>query len=151
MSIKYAHTNIIAKDWRTLAQFYQTVFDCVPVPPQRNQSGDWLSRGTGVPSAELEGMHLRLPGYGVDAPTLEIYSYKQMLDKSSPAANRQGFGHIAFLVEDVSAIRQAVIEHGGNDLGDIVERDVDGVGRITFIYMTDPEGNILEIQHWQID
>lgn len=151
MPIKYAHTNIIAQDWRKLVDFYETVFGCVPVPPQRNQSGEWLATGTGVPDAALEGMHLRLPGYGDDAPTLEIYSYKAMLDKPSPAANRQGLGHLAFTVDDVQAIRQAILKYGGADLGDIVERDIEGVGRITFIYMTDLEGNILEIQHWDTD
>lgn len=149
--IKYAHTNIIADDWRKLMQFYVDVFDCVPVPPQRNQSGEWLSRGTGVPDAKLEGMHLRLPGHGEEGPTLEIYSYGTMLDKLESSANRKGLGHLAFLVDDVPAIREAVKANGGADLGDIVERDVEGVGRITFIYMTDPEGNILEIQHWLLD
>ncbi len=149
--IKYAHTNIIAEDWRKLMQFYIDVFACVPVPPQRDQSGDWLSQGTGVPNAALEGMHLRLPGHGEDGPTLEIYSYGTMLDKPESAANRKGIGHLAFLVDDVPAIRTAVLEYGGRDLGEIVERDVEGVGRITFIYMTDPEGNILEIQHWALD
>jgi len=149
--IKYAHTNIIAQDWRKLMQFYIEVFDCVPVPPQRDQSGEWLARGTGVTDAHLEGMHLRLPGHGDEGPTLEIYSYATMLDKPNPAANRKGIGHLAFLVDDVPAIREAVLAQGGTDLGEIVERDVNGVGRITFIYMTDPEGNILEIQHWQLD
>lgn len=149
MPVKYAHTNIIAQDWQQLVAFYETVFDCVTVPPIRNQSGDWLSDGTGVENATLEGAHLRLPGYGDAGPTLEIFSYKSMLDKSPSAANRQGFGHIAFLVDDVQAIRKLVLQHGGSDLGEIVEHDVQGVGRLTFIYMTDPEGNIIEIQNWQ--
>ena len=73
--MKYVHTNIISKDWRKLADFYTTVFECVIVPPERNQSGDWLSKGTGVPNAHLRGAHLRLPGYGENGPTLEIYQY----------------------------------------------------------------------------
>lgn len=35
-SAKYMHTNLIAEDWRTLADFYQHVFGCVPVPPERD-------------------------------------------------------------------------------------------------------------------
>ena len=27
---RYAHTNLIARDWRRLVDFYQTVFGCVP-------------------------------------------------------------------------------------------------------------------------
>ena len=28
MNIKYVHTNIISRDWRRLAQFYEDVFGC---------------------------------------------------------------------------------------------------------------------------
>lgn len=146
--IRYAHTNIIAEDWEALAKFYQKALDCVPVPPHRQQSGTWLARGTGVPNASLQGMHLRLPGYREVGPTLEIYQYDQMEEKSFPAANRKGLGHLAFQVDDVGSIREKILAHGGHDLGRISEAEVAGVGKITFVYMTDPEGNILEIQHW---
>jgi hypothetical protein len=26
--------------------------------------------------------------------------------------------------------------------------DIPGAGRVTFVYLTDPEGNIIELQHW---
>jgi len=146
--MKYVHTNIVAQDWKSLAKFYQEALGCTPVPPQRQQAGAWLERGTGVPGASLQGMHLRLPGYGEGGPTLEIYQYGHTEDKPTPAANRQGLGHLAFLVDDVSAVRENILEYGGRDLGQISEAEVAGVGTITFIYMTDPEGNILEIQHW---
>lgn len=148
MAIKYVHTNIISADWRRLAQFYQEVFDCQPVPPERDLSGEWLAQGTGVKGAALQGMHLRLPGYGGDGPTLEIFQYSQMEERPPAAANRKGLGHLAFLVDDVGATRQAVLAHGGQDLGQITRTQVPGVGELTLIYMTDPEGNILEIQHW---
>jgi hypothetical protein len=38
----YVHTNLIAHDWRALAEFYQQVFGCVPVPPERDLSGPLL-------------------------------------------------------------------------------------------------------------
>ena len=93
-------------------------------------------------------MHLRLPGHGENGPTLEIYSYTQMENKLPPRANRKGFGHIAFLVDNVNEVSEAVLAHGGYDIGEISHADVPGVGRLTFVYMADPEGNILEIQHW---
>lgn len=148
MNITYRHTNLIAQDWQTLAQFYQDVFGCVPVPPTRKQSGAWLERGTGVPNATLEGVHLRLPGYGDSGPTLEVFQYEQMEDKPAPAANRRGYGHLAFEVDDVAEMRKRILDHGGQDLGEIAETDVPGVGRLVFTYITDPEGNILEIQRW---
>ena len=147
MGTRYVHTNIIARDWQTLVRFYEDVFDCVYLPPQRNMSGNWLERGTGVPKAHITGKHLRLPGFNQDGPTLEIFSYDQMEENLSPAANRLGLGHLAFSVDDVPAILKKVIECGGKALGEIVQRDIPGYGAITFVYVTDPEGNIVEIQN----
>jgi predicted enzyme related to lactoylglutathione lyase len=80
MPTKYAHANLVAKDWRRLAAFYREVFGCVPVPPERDLSGDWLDKLTGIRGAHISGIHLRLPGFGNDGPTLEIFQYGSMLD-----------------------------------------------------------------------
>jgi len=150
MSIKYAHTNIISKDWKKLADFYINVFACKLVPPKRDLTGEWLEKGTAVKNASLRGMHLRLPGHGDIGPTLEIYSYPEMLEKPKPPeANRMGFGHLAFEVDDVKGILQKMISNGAAKLGEVVEKEVEGVGLLTFTYATDPEGNIIEIQNWE--
>lgn len=83
MSVKYVHTNIISKSWEKLSDFYQSVFECTPVPPTRDLSGDWLDKGTGLNNAHLQGIHLRLPGYGNNGPTLEIYQYVEIENKPS--------------------------------------------------------------------
>ncbi len=75
MPTRYAHTNIVAKDWKRLAAFYREVFGCIAVPPERNLSGGWLDRATGIEGAHLAGIHLRLPGCGQAGPTLEIFQY----------------------------------------------------------------------------
>ena len=150
MPTRYAHTNIISNDWKKLADFYIQVFDCTPVPPKRNQSGEWLEKGTGVKNASLQGMHLRLPGHGANGPTLEIYSYSEMMDKPNiPAANRKGFGHLAFEVDSVEDILEKMISLGGHTIGEVIIKEVKGVGIITFTYATDPEDNIIEIQSWE--
>jgi predicted enzyme related to lactoylglutathione lyase len=150
INARYAHTNIVAEDWQRLAQFYQDVFGCEPLPPQRHHAGQWLVDVTGIPGANLEGIHLRLPGYsGDNAPTLEIFQYRHAADRPRPAAaNRPGFAHIAFAVDDVEAARKAVLAVGGGELGELVTVDIPGAGRITLIYVTDPEGNIIELQRW---
>jgi glyoxylase I family protein len=149
MPTHYSHTNIICADWRRLARFYQEVFACTFVPPERDQSGQWLEDGTGVKDARLRGVHLRLPGYGEDGPTLEIFSYSQMEEKGEAAANRKGLGHLAFGVDDVQATIKAVVANGGSMLGKVVTRQIRGAGNITFAYVTDPEGNIIEVQRWE--
>ena len=148
MDIRYVHTNIIARDWRRLASFYQDVFGCVIVPPKRNQSGEWLERGTGLEGASLQGVHLRLPGHGDNGPTLEIYQYGDVLERPATVPNRQGYGHISFEVDDVEAVREAVVQNGGTERGEITTHEVAGKSTLTFVYVNDPEGNILEIQHW---
>lgn len=146
--MRYAHTNIVAADWRRLVQFYCDVFSCVPAPPERNQSGEWLARGTGIPHAEIQGMHLFLPGYDQKGPTLEIYQYQQIEPNLPSVPNRKGLGHLAFTVDDIRHTRDQVLLHGGRAVGEISEANVDGVGKLSFVYMADPEGNLIEIQHW---
>jgi predicted enzyme related to lactoylglutathione lyase len=145
---RYVHTNLIARDWRKLARFYEGVFGCTPVPPERDLAGQWLEDGTGVPGAHIHGVHLRLPGHGADGPTLEIFQYDHEEERPETAVNRPGFGHIAFAVDDVEAARDAVVTAGGGTVGQVVSLEVPGAGTVTFVYLTDPEGNILELQHW---
>ena len=146
MNAKFAHVNLIARDWRRLAAFYQQVLGCVPVPPERDLSGDWLARGTGVPGARIRGIHLRLPG-GDSGPTLEIFQYDKNVEAPPSPANRVGFGHIAFLVDDVVLARDAVLAAGGSALGTLESPSIAGIGKITVVYVRDPEGNIIELQH----
>lgn len=148
LTAKYVHTNLIAKDWRALADFYQRLFGCISVPPERDFQGEKLEAGTGLPDAHLRGVHLRLPGYGDDGPTLEIFNYDLLAQREAPAVNRPGFGHIAFSVEDVVAAQQAVLQAGGRAIGEIVTLQVATGAKVTWCYVTDPEGNIIELQAW---
>ena len=58
---RYVHTNVIAKDWRALALFYQNVFGCVPVPPERDYRGPALDAGTALVGAHLAGVTCACP------------------------------------------------------------------------------------------
>lgn len=147
--MRYTHTNIVSTDWKKLADFYVNTFNCEIVPPLRKQSGKWLEKGTGLQNARLEGVHLLLPGYGKNGPTLEIYQYEQIEKQASVAPNKRGFGHIAFEVENVAMILNELEKNGGKSSGDIIKQAVKGVGEITFIYARDPEGNLIELQSWE--
>lgn len=150
MSIKakYTHTNLIVKNWCELARFYQVVFGCVPVPPERHFKGTDLERGTGIPGAQLDGVHLRLPGYDENGPTLEIFNYSILQEKPTTAVNRLGLGHIAFIVEDVTNARNEVLASGGGVVGEIVTLQISSGEKVTWCYVTDPEGNVIELQSW---
>lgn len=146
--MKYKHTNIVARDWRALAKFYEEVFGCVRVPPERHLSGEWLEKGTGVEGAEISGTHLRLPGYGEQGPTLEIFQYSKNEPRPLSAANREGFAHIAFEVQDVEKVMARVLAHGGKKIGAVSTAVVEKAGKLTVVYVADPEENIIELQRW---
>jgi len=148
MKAKYKHTNIVARDWRKVAEFYERSFGCEPVPPERAAVGEWVERCTGVPGAEVHGVHLRLPGYGDDGPTLEIFQYNRTEHRPATAINRLGLAHLAFEVDDVEVARDEIITAGGKCVGELVTVEIHGAGTITLIYMADPEGNIIELQKW---
>ena len=145
---RFGHVNLVARDWRALAGFYERVFGCTPVPPERDYGGPDLAAGTGIPGARLRGVHLLLPGYGADGPTLEIYQYDEMPEVGLPDVNRPGFGHLAFQVDDVAAAREAVLAAGGSAVGEVVASVTAAGTRVAWCYCRDPEGNVVELQRW---
>jgi predicted enzyme related to lactoylglutathione lyase len=147
--IKYAHTNIITDDWKRLAEFYITVFDCQPLYPERDLRGEWLDRATAIKDANLKGIHLKLPGYDESPPTLEICQYNKNENGLKPLANRKGYGHIAFRVDDLPKMLNRVLENGGSRMGELVETEVSDLGTLSFVYARDIDGNIIELQNWK--
>lgn len=147
--MRYAHTNIVARDWKKLSEFYIKVLHCTVKPPPRKLSGAWLDQATGLSQAELEGVHLLLPGHGDNGPTLEIFTYKELQVLEPAMANTTGFAHIAFEVDDVEQTLNLALQKGGKLLGQITEKMIEGIGYLKLVYFRDPEGNIVEIQSWQ--
>lgn len=146
--MRYAHTNLVARDWRALAQFYIDVLGCEAVSSERNHGGPLFEALTALPHARATGRHLRLPGYGSQGPTLEIFQFGEQEPGPPPRLNRPGLAHLAFAVDDVDVARQRVLAAGGGQLGDLVTIEIPGAGRLIVVYMTDPEGNIVELQRW---
>lgn len=145
---RYAHTNLIAEDWQRLAAWYEDLFGCILVPPERDYKGDALDAGTGLHGAQMRGVHLRLPGYDEHGPTLEIYQYNMLEPRPALAVNRRGYSHIAFAVDDVAAAQKIVLDSGGRAVGEVVTLTTSVGTRVTWCYVTDPEGNVIELQSW---
>lgn len=150
MEAKYVHTNIIAKDWKKVSLFYQNVFGCKPVPPQRDLRGDWVNRLTGIPDSHIIGEHLTLPGYDGALPTLEIYSYHNMDINNPKLINGVGLAHLAFEVDDIDSFLKKIKQEGGEQLGEKVSASYPNNVTATFVYAKDIEGNLLELQSWVV-
>ena len=145
---RFGHVNVTAHDWRRLAAFYTDVFGCEFVPPERDIRGPVLDAATGLDDAHLTGAHLRLPGYGDTGPTIEIFSYDALDRHPGPRVDRPGWGHVAFQVPDVPAAVEAVLAAGGGRVGDVVTTATADGRQVTWVYTTDPEGNLVELQAW---
>jgi len=147
--IQYVHTNIIAEDWQKLAQFYCDVFGCKQVGPERHLSGEWVEELTGIATCKIDGVHLSMPGYE-NLPTLEIFSYAPVGVNVTKKVNNIGLGHLAFHVDSVEEVVKSVIDHGGKQYGQMIQEDYGKeMGVLTAAYVTDPEGNIIEVQNWE--
>jgi catechol 2,3-dioxygenase-like lactoylglutathione lyase family enzyme len=145
----FKHVNLVAKDWRSLAAFYADVFGCEVVPPERDLFGPELEAATGIRGARIRGAHLRLPGFDDGGPTLEVFQYDETAPVAVANLYAPGLAHLAFEVEDVAGMRDEVIRHGGSGLGEKAEVAIPGGRRVTFVYVRDPEGNIIELQSWR--
>lgn len=145
--LRYVHTNIIAKDFRKLVEFYKEVFQCKSIGETRDLRGEWLDKLTGIQNAHIVGEHLCLPGYEKDHPTLEIFSYDSMED-SNIAINKCGIAHLAFEVDDVEKTLQLMLQKGGKQIGEVVRTEYKDGRKAVFVYAADCEGNIVELQNW---
>jgi len=70
----------------------------------------------------------------------------QLATQPDNRLQRPGFGHIAFVVDDVPAAREAVIAAGGRPVGEVVTLTNAAGARPTWVYVTDPEGNVVELK-----
>ncbi|MFZ7101497.1 MAG: VOC family protein [Peptococcaceae bacterium] len=148
MTVKYVHTNLVARDRKKLAEFYIDVFNCKPLYPERDLAGQWLAKLTGINDVRIRGIHLELPGYE-NGPTLEIFQYEPAnFKEDAPLLNEQGFRHIAFHVAEVEETAARLVSNGGKVLSEIIKQDYGGLGLLTVVYAQDPEGNFIEIQNW---
>src|SRR5262245_11029504 len=137
-SVRYAHTNLVAKDWRRMVDFYVQVFQCVPVSSERDNQGQSFEMMPAIPAARARGQHLRLPGHGEQVPTLEVFQFDPLASDEPRRLNRPGLAHLAFEVPDIDSKRRELLEWGGRDLGELVTLDIAGAGKLTLIYMHDP-------------
>lgn len=133
----------LARDPQALADFYEQALGCETVVPLLNVDGDAVARAVGVPGADIALTVLRLPGRGEHGPVLELYSVSG--DLPEDWHYQPGQGQLAFEVDDLESAMGRVGGAGGNKLGDVVEWQAPSGATARFVYMRDPEGNIIDL------
>lgn len=141
--MRYLHVCINAKDWRKVSQFYQNVFGCVPLKPQRNYTGEWIEKlWGGLEGFHVEGEHVGVPGYyeGFEGPTLEIFTNNLPAEVPGSSITCYGLTHICFEVDNVEETLNKILENGGSIISTF-----DDPWHVRCVFTKDVEGNVLEI------
>lgn len=73
-TMKLAHICIVARDADKLAAFYKDVFRCEYHRAPRIVSDEKVSRGNGLPNAEIYSIWLKFPNH--ERPFLEIGKFR---------------------------------------------------------------------------
>lgn len=141
---KLLHVNINAKDWKKVAAFYEKVFGCVQVPPEKKISGDYAADLTGLAGSDIEGITMTFPG-DPEGTQLEIFQYNLQDDTSSQAINLTGLGHIAIDVDDIDVVTDKLPAAGGSLVGKQIHRTYADKPDLFIHYVRDCEGNIIEL------
>ncbi|MDE6701674.1 MAG: VOC family protein, partial [Acetatifactor sp.] len=72
----------------------------------------------------------------------------ESMTESEHSINTCGIAHLAFEVDDVEATLQRLLEKGGKQIGEVVKAEYEDGRNAVFVYATDCEGNIIELQSW---
>jgi catechol 2,3-dioxygenase-like lactoylglutathione lyase family enzyme len=141
--VQFHQTKFLARDIDALASFYEEALGCETVVPVQKIDDEEVARGIGVPGADVTLTILRLPGRGPHGPVLELYSLSG--GDQATWAHEPGQGQIAFEVEDLDRAVAEFKDAGGAELGEIVEWEAPSGSRARFVYLRDPEGNIVDL------
>jgi len=141
--VRFDQVKILARDPETLVEFYEQALGCETVVPLLHMEDDAVARALGVPDADVALTVLRLPGRGGHGPVLELYSVEG--DIPGDWHLQPGQGQLAFEVEDLESAMGRVGGAGASKLGDLVEWESPSGTAARFVYMRDPEGNVIDL------
>ena len=142
-TVRFDQTKFLSRDPDSLADFYEAALGCVTVVPLQEISDAAVPRAIGVPEGRVSLTVLRLPGRGDHGPSLELYSVSG--PRPADWHYQPGQGQIAFEVDDLETSIGAVVAAGGSKLGEVVEWEAPSGSRAEFVYLCDPEGNIIDL------
>ena len=145
MKIKrFRHIALIVKSMDSMLTFYQDVLGCVKKRDFVIGSEEFR-RGIGIPDATARCVHLTIPNSDVEIELFEFHESSDSLTQP-PRINDPGYRHFAIVVEDmdeaVTALKRKGVVFHSNPIRFEQPADIRG---FSFVYIRDPEGNIIEI------
>jgi catechol 2,3-dioxygenase-like lactoylglutathione lyase family enzyme len=137
------HTGFTVSDLARSVCFYRDLLGCEVIAEQEKRGG-YLAAIVGYPDAHVRMAHLRLPG---GEHVIELFEYL-----SPPCAQADvrpcnvGASHLCFLVEDLRALYERLLERGVTSfVSPPVEVDT-GINRGGLgLYLRDPDGITVEL------
>jgi glyoxylase I family protein len=141
--VRFDQVKILARDLEPLLRFYQEALGCeLVIPPLVTENV--VSRGVGVPGATVTLS--TLCGSPVAETVGRCSSCTQWRGQVPDDWDfRPGNGQLAFQVDDLEAAIGKVVAAGGSQLGEVVEWQGPSGATARFVYLRDPEGNIVDL------
>ena len=144
---RFGHVNLIARDWRALADFYTRMLGCEFVPPERDYRATTSPPG---PASRAPPCAARISGCpGTARPARPSRSTSS---SRCPTASRrrEPAGLPAHRVRRAVGCGGARRDPaaGGRAIGSVVTLQTADGRFVTWTYVTDPEENIIELQSW---
>jgi catechol 2,3-dioxygenase-like lactoylglutathione lyase family enzyme len=136
---RFDHVGVVVDDLELMTAFF------VDLGFERSEpmrlEGEWIDRVVGLDGVQLEMVSVNAPdGSG----RLELTKFQRPTDAAAvqnPLANRRGFRHIAYAVDDLDSVVERLRGKGLTTIGDIVNyEDI-----FLLCYIGGPEGLIVEL------
>ncbi|MGH8946410.1 MAG: VOC family protein [Acidimicrobiia bacterium] len=142
--MRFDHVKVVTRDVSALADFYERALECRPLSPVMDLADDALIRGLGAKASAIRIAWLGMPGHDPEGPRLELY---QLPDEAEAArwGYLPGQGQLSFQVDDVETAAEGVVVAGGSFLGETVDWKTPSGKTARFVYLRDPEGNIVDL------
>ena len=136
----FDHTSFTVADVERAVAFWRDVMGFA-VTDLSGREGDWLGAVVGVPGARCRIAHLH--GHGTH---LEFIQYLVPAgDDVTGPPNRPGTAHVAFVVHDIEALAQRMLEAGASEQGRITRCTSGAAACCLAVYLKDPNGIIVEL------
>ncbi|MCP4482741.1 MAG: VOC family protein [bacterium] len=138
------HMAIVVDDIENIIDFYTKILGFKLRDRYKVESED-IRKGMGLPEAKAKGAHLIIPNSDVE---LELFEFGNNISKKPEEylASHLGYRHMSILVENLKEIYDELQRKGVSFISaPVLVRDPACFKGFKFIYMKDPEGNIIEL------